>query len=367
MRLCLKLKSKLVILLAIAAVGRMAAAGRLEKVWEVPVTETGVTGRRSSDYAVYALSFAPDGHSIAAIVGRSWREESVLIMDSAAPTTNTKRLAINPAIDEWDPTNYAPILWTTSGQHIVLGHTLDRLSDGASCSLPPLVPAFFLTGSTLAGLVWLPHRHFALFGLDCQPTGTLEIPADGGILDASAERGLLCVRRPGEGGDLPATGVAWDVIDIKSGTSLHRPPPLYQARFADGGKLICGTGGEKWHQSVSCWDVDSGREISTSSKFTYVDLRTASQARRGVLSDYGRKLDWFIDWFWYPGSLKKRSVWDLETGTEIVSWRPKTQSVLLQERPYKPVEQPYRFAISPDGAYVVEGGAGLVSLYRIKT
>jgi hypothetical protein len=170
MRLRFRLKAKLVILLGIAAVGRMAEAGRLEKLWEVPVKEAGATVRSSSDYGVYALSFAPDGHSVAAVVGRSWREESVLILDAFAPTANTKRIEINPAINEWDPTNYGRILWTVSGQHIVLGRTVVRVTDGTSCSLPSetaLVPGFFLTVSTLAQLVWVPHPHIALFGLDC--------------------------------------------------------------------------------------------------------------------------------------------------------------------------------------------------------
>jgi hypothetical protein len=163
---------------------------------------------------------------------------------------------------------------------------------------------------------------------------------------------------------MPATAGAMDVIDVKSRSTLLQLPPLYEARFANGGKLICGIRGPSTNQSVTCWDVDSGKEISTFSRLSYLDLRTAAHAARAVVPDFGKKLD-LIDWFWYPGSLKKRSVWDLESGKEILSWKPKAQTILLQERPYGPVEQPYRFAISPDGEYIVEGGAGAVSLYRI--
>ena len=110
--------------------------------------------------------------------------------------------------------------------------------------------------------------------------------------------------------------------------------------------------------------MDTGKELATTKNFTYLDFNAALHARRIVLSDTGKKFD-FIDFGWVPGSLKKRIVWDFETKKELVSWSPKSQTLITLERPLG-WSQPYAFDISPDGEYIVEGGAGTVSLYRIE-
>lgn len=157
------------------------------------------------------------------------------------------------------------------------------------------------------------------------------------------------------------------VVDAVSKKVFRRLPWWGPVRFADNGKVVCGIGGSEWHQVARCMELDTGTQIATTKGWTALDIRTGVRARRAVLSDYGRKLDW-IDSFWYVGALKKRVVWDFGTRRELVSWHPKSQTVLLGAFPNATVghPQPYRFAISPDGGYVVEGGAGVVTLYRIE-
>ena len=91
------------------------------------------------------------------------------------------------------------------------------------------------------------------------------------------------------------------------------------------------------------------------------------------MSDYGRRLDGDLQWD--VGSLKKRVVWDFGTGQELASWHPKSQALYLGEPKAVSVGRhagpywetgPYRAAISPDGRYVAEGGAGTLSLYKIE-
>jgi hypothetical protein len=56
------------------------------------------------------------------------------------------------------------------------------------------------------------------------------------------------------------------------------------------------------------------------------------------------------------GPVRDRLVWDFRSGKELARWQPKMQT----ER------EAYRFDISPDGEYIVEGGGNRVSLYRIE-
>ena len=55
-------------------------------------------------------------------------------------------------------------------------------------------------------------------------------------------------------------------------------------------------------------------------------------------------------------------MWDFHFKKELVRWKPRTQQAFS----YASTTQPYRYDISPDGEYIVEGGAGTVSLYRIE-
>jgi len=354
---------KLKFAIAVAAViGRTAEAGHLRKVWEVNAGEHG-TAASAPGLGVFALSFSPDGQRIAAVVGRSSREEFVLLLDVAAPQNSPKRLDVNPMIWESDPTNYSRLPWSGSGQQIVLGHTIAQVPSGKTCSLPEGAP-FFIGDNQVAGKEWKPTR-LSFYDLDCRSTGGWEPTDDWSIYDSSPERGLICIRQDTHSGGGTQRDVL--VIEAVSKKVLRRLPWWGPVRFGDNGKVVCGIGGSEWHQVVSCMELDTGTQIATTKGWTALDIRTAVRARRAVLSDYGRKLD-LIDLFWYVGSLKKRVVWDFGTGKEVVSWHPKLQTVFLGDFPNATVgrPQPYRFAISPDGGYVVEGGAGVVTLYRIE-
>jgi hypothetical protein len=51
-----------------------------------------------------------------------------------------------------------------------------------------------------------------------------------------------------------------------------------------------------------------------------------------------------------------------------MSWRPRFQDVISGFAPLNavPRPEPYCFAISPDGEYIIEGGAGILTLYKIE-
>jgi hypothetical protein len=79
------------------------------------------------------------------------------------------------------------------------------------------------------------------------------------------------------------------------------------------------------------------------------------------LSEYGWKI-YFEGWETDVGSLKRRLILDFGTGRVLADWKPKWQSYTIFGHQQK---EPYRFAISPDGNLVAEGGQGSLTLYRV--
>ena len=146
---------------------------------------------------------------------------------------------------------------------------------------------------------------------------------------------------------------------------------LASARFAESGKTLCGLHGDEWHRTVECVSVDSGRTLGVGKEWSNPEIRTAIASSRVVISEYTRKLDW-IDLCWYTGALRGRVIWDFRSGKTIARWKPKDQKVITGDYGARsspanvPQTRPYLFDISPDGGYIVEGGAGVISLYRIE-
>jgi hypothetical protein len=117
MKSALKVRRQLGFALAmVAAMSRMADAGQLRKIWDFNIGEDVRDGAGGSGAAlgVFALSLSPDGKRIVAVVGRSEREESVLILDASAPQGNTKRLDVNPRFRDDGPTQYSRLSWSSS-------------------------------------------------------------------------------------------------------------------------------------------------------------------------------------------------------------------------------------------------------------
>jgi WD40 repeat protein len=345
-----------------------AEAGSLRKVWDFDARAPGV----------YALSFSPDGRYVAAAVGRSWQDEFVLILDVTGPQANRRRLDINPDILDVGPYARHHSWWSPSGRELVLGHTRVQLLDGKACSLPDAVfyPGYLFVGqdrlvaqsskpigTLLAGpaSTRLGQLFLILSTSHCGSEGSWN-PGQEYLLDASADRGLVCVRQ-GSGTSI-LDAVSWTLLQRLPAFSEPGPPWSDGAEFAEEGKAVCGITGPEWQQSASCFDVDTGKQLATSRRLTELDIAAALHAPRVVLTDYGRAFD-FIDFRWTLGSIKNRIVWDFGTGKELVSWHPRSQSVIVAG-PTRRVGRPYVFDISPDGDYIVEGGAGTVSLYRIE-
>jgi WD40 repeat protein len=318
---------------------------------------------------VYAVSFSPDGQRLAAVVGESVQRESLLFANVANPRTNGVKYEARTQIDDLD-IGVPPISWSPSGDAIALGSFV-YTPGGRTCELPPS-PFLFFGANSAAGLDAALIRyhtakapsHLLFFSSDCQDAGTLEVPYGRYIADASADRGLLCLLPFGAQPPKPEP-LEVLVVSPSDRSVVHRWTKDVMnvgVLFADTGKALCGLAGTEKHGTAHCWSVDTGKEIAaTTGNNIHQPMRTALYAQRAVLSHYG----WGIDFEGFSarmGSLKERIIWDFRTGRELASWTPKWQrdgSAIVPREPYK-------FAISPDGNYVVEGGDGVLTLYKIE-
>lgn len=349
--------SLLIALFAVlTAMARTAHASGLEKLWELRISEIGgeSPSQSGADSCVFDVRFSPDGRRIAAVVGPSSSDEFLLVFDLVDPRKSKKRFDVNPEL--WaDPLkNGFGLLWSPSGQEIILDGTQVRLSDETQRHLLVHPPHFFIH----------PDQLITEDGMPGLPGGL--------VLDVSVERGLVAVC-PSHGRDTCYVSV----VDISRGATVRE---LEQGksgfscqdasvRFADSGRVICGTRSGLFYSTVKCWEIDTGKEIaSVKGGGGWTKIETARRARRIVISDYTTLGDWIGHWSPFgegPAARPKRMIWDLGSGKKIASWKSKSQHVLIDGRP-KPATQAYRFAISPDGEHLVEGGAGVLSLNRIK-
>lgn len=340
------------------AIAAMANAGTLRKIWDFAAGAPGI----------YRLGFSPDGRHIAAVVGLAWDKQSVLVLDAADPQARMRRLEVNPK-------NFGDISWSPSGRQLMIANTRLRLADGEVCSLPDGtgLPSFVgenrLIGQEVRPIPSSRPRtpptgqpFLKFFDSDCKEGEEWNLPDEQGLFDTSAERGLIFVRQGTRASVIDATSRT--VLRDLSSLGLRVDTGFRPVRFADSGKAICGAVGPEWQVSVTCLDVDTAVELATTKEFTYLGINSSLHSRRVVLSDYRRRFD-FIEFGWGLGSLKRRIVWDFGTNKELLSWSPKPQTLVTLERP-SGWSQPYPFDISPDGEFIVEGGAGSISLYRIE-
>ncbi len=335
---------------------------RLRKIWKLRTADILPLpkGRLPAEAVVFGLGFSPDGDRLVAIVGLSRKEATVVILDVTEPKANFRKMDVNPEFYESEsPANTRAILWSQTGQKMILNRFLVDLSDNSFCTLPKSLFRF-----SSAALLQVAESEFKFFNWSCDNAEYAGRPKFS-ILDASEQRALLCIA--------PIRAVSAPVEIVEASTlkpilqvPVSREPYPNIVRFAESGAVVCGTNGTLWKQDAACWEVDTGKEISRSPKHSQLDMLPSLHSSRIILTEYGRKVD-FIDWRWALGSAKKRIIWDCRTGQELVSWRPKYQNetVFFKDGSKNIYKHPYRIAIAPNGKLIAEGGAGEIILQRI--
>jgi hypothetical protein len=358
-------------------------ASSLKKVWDLDLRKVLDTKGANHTRAlpVFALRFSPDGRQLAAVVDwygpRDSEKSHLLVIQVDHQDADARLFEIEAGIDDDDGKD-SGLAWSPSGQILHAGDKSIRLKDGVSCTLP--TPAVFLGNDLVIARDrsdFTPPRdwsklasHFTFFDADCQPQGSWEVPEEWTIVDASTDRGLLSVSRtvqlPNTKESLIVDPLSRKVIQRWAGD--HAPG----GDFADYGNAICGGSDVEAadRAPVTCWEVDTGRRIAEAPTANGGDpIATALHASRIVASDYRRRKILFS--YEYREIFKRRVVWDFRSGRELISWHPDFQSWDLQldinpSKPLDHISEPFRFALSPDGRYIAEGGNGMIRLYKIE-
>ncbi len=193
-------RAGLVVLIA-AVLSDVAHAGTLRKIWDFKISAVSGAEGGADPLWVFAIGFSRGGEKVAALVGRSGREQWVLVLDSHVPSSHFSKLNVNPRLTEHGLGADKRIEWSPSGGRIILLNTITDVASGATCSMPPVaaIPGYrFFGNNQVVG--YDPHtRRVRFFDLDCHPTGGWVVPETDSMqtYDVYPESGLMILRRRG--------------------------------------------------------------------------------------------------------------------------------------------------------------------------
>lgn len=257
---------------------------------------------------------------------------------------------------------------------------LIRLETAASCSLPNIVR--FISKDQLLGerradppsratefTITPPSRPmlFTIFDKDCRPGKEWGTADEWYIGDVSIERHLVLMNKYITENLL---------VDPDDGRVVRRWPigtwPLWDApggEFADDGTALCSPvsmDDEGKGSKLRCWKTDSGELIANApSDHATSPFTVSTRSTRVIFTESGYIPGIIPDLDFHP--YKGAVVWDYATGEKLASWRPETQTwTELGLRPPKKIVEPSKFAISPDGQLIAEGGNGKLTVYRVQ-
>ncbi len=365
-----------VILCAAAFIVQLESqTGALHKVWEVDVAKKVDLQGRESSLPVFALRFSPDGRKLAVIMDRygigQETKSLLMLMDVERPNVPLQQSAVGFGVLENENGRLGGLLfgWSPSGQVVYATVTVIHVGNSKTCDLPNGRGGVFIRDD-LAIARFFPRQaeatsHFRFYDSDCQEQNQWDIPNGWSIEDVSLDRHLLAVTSNLAPDPKYET---WIVDPIER--SVHRRFGQLEAlspQFADYGRAVCGGRNplDADRAPAACWDVDTGAKIGETPKANgSFALSAATHAKRVVVSDYRRKKIPFS--YEHTATFNGRVVWDFGTGREIASWHPESQSYLLPSKPPRRITEPFRFAISPDGNYIAEGGNGVIRLYKVE-
>jgi hypothetical protein len=331
--------------------------GKLVKVREIDLERPpgGLPG-----FPVFALRFSPDGRKLAVIADvyetRGGRKSRLLVIDMEHPSAGIRQFEVEFGIlDGVGNLNFG---WTPSGEIVYAVGTVIHLESGTTCQVPN--QTVFIDNHV--AMSW----RGVFYDGNCEKRGTWDVRESWLITDVSTDRGLLSVAkesvRPSEQEGL--------IVDPLARKVVRRWPwkdtPGGGWEFADRGKAVCqgGAGFNVHRMPAVCRSVDTGKEIAETRRNGDLPIATAGRATRIVVSDNRRKKIPFD--YEYHTTLAGRYVWDFGTRQELARWYPESQTYPNVLSPPKQITEPFRFALSPDGQYVAEGGNGVIRLYRIE-
>jgi len=349
----------LILALVAAAGSGHLRAGSLDKVWDLDLKKAlqGEHPGSGQSFKVVGLSFSPDGQQI--VVRLIDKAVLFSVQEPKTVLGNFQSLAYHDSFG-----------WSSDSQTIYSGGHVVHLAERKACDLPGtvLVPGFIgettLVAQRFDGLypVGRDPRATARLGFydaDCQEQDSWEVPKGWLIADVSPDRGLL---------------LAWEITPLfPYGHKELIVSPLTQkvlrsrivqsgpiGWFADRSSALCG--------GKICWNVDTANQIGQAPVSGSVGSASevAARSSRVVLDDPHESGIPFASTFTEMAA--RRRVWDFRTNHEVVSWQLRfiTYPITFDGDGFSRDRKPFPCALSPDGGYIVEGGDGKVSLYKIQ-
>jgi len=357
----------------VAALTRLSAAS-LEKVWQIDLN--GVTKERGfyRDQPILAIRFSPSGRSIAIVSGwiRSSNPPAVksrlLILSAERPAIGVREFEINAGAEDHESGGQtaANLQWSPAEDAIDAAGDIVHLTGAETCQIS--YHGGFISSDKLVAraLESGSLSHLVFFDPECRAAETWNVAESWEIEDVSAQRGLLAIWADGE----PL------VVDALLKKVVQRWPkgtmPSAFIRFADNGSAICGGDSpQKFGKApFRCWDVASGKQIAEAPSLSGgLPFATSERVSRLIASNQAHIAHPFSHFGpdSYGEALLARVIWDFKNGKELLSWDPPLQTYRMRliNSP-KLTQDHFKFAISPDGGFVVEGGNGIVRLYRIQ-
>jgi hypothetical protein len=124
---------------------------------------------------------------------------------------------------------------------------------------------------------------------------------------------------------------------------------------------------------ATCWDIETGAATVEKTTVTLADRPSFDAvAEDWVASTVYKwsclegKLWVFLDLDGCFAKLKRRLIWNVRTGEDVVSWNPAEQKVEMPGSVHKPVSEASAFTLSSKRNFMAEGGSGRVQVYRLQ-
>jgi hypothetical protein len=351
-----------------------ASTGGLHKVWEVDLRKLAIPRSGHAGLPVFALRFSPDGKKLAVIAGvygsGQERESRLLVIHTENPSVNVQEFDIPFGVleDEHGRGHALNFGWAPSGQIVYALGKIIHLQSGESCELPNQSVLISDDIAVLAQPYPPPvysSTRLIFFDQRCEKQGEWDVEGGWLIMDVSTDRHLLSIASS-QGHE---SGLTQLIVDPLARRTVRSWPwkdiwgPAWE--FADSGKTVCVAGNPAQGEPspATCRNVDTGLEIAKTTRNGDEPIAVASYATRLIASEYRSKhIGFGLE---FETTLQGRYVWDFASGKELASWYPPFETYPNVFSAEKQVTEPFRFAISPDGQYVAEGGDGTIRLFRI--
>jgi hypothetical protein len=356
-------------LAALVAVAAFAG-NSLEQVWELRLSDIltePATWSPAKGHSIVDLAFSPDGKKLAATIYAGEMRTHLMILDVQSPKAGFRQFDLE--------TCGRFLTWAPDGGALLVCGRVLRLDDGSSCEL--LKGDYSTIERKIVNFVnsnyWLTADRViradrTVTDLGCQPIETWRMTGNWYVAGTVPTRGWMLL---GQSTERTVNGKTlrfpeYAIADRDSHTFTAGPllRAAYQDRntlMAEGARAFCSqlTPGGGYKPMLRCWKLPGGELFPLASELKNYGITQAAYSSPRVIAE---------EWGYHAFDFEKEVpdilrviVVDLFPARRVASLKPRTQREYfsLQGDRY------YRYALSPKGELLAEGGDGVLSLFRL--